>query len=209
MPPHQSTAEPPCNFPLVQLLVIPQSSYVGYLLLGLLSLVASLCYSSTSIFFWCLWSVRALPGVAIKSNAGCYIVPVIPPGLNSPGWSWMAVHGTRMCLGKVLPLASKVIVVSGDLWLACPPPLLVPIPLGGPSCGGRRTIGRRSYEGWCGAQWPCDHLATTLFDRSVNRCSIWGLRSVSILPSCCPPFSLMFLLHCACNSRCNSIVLSC
>jgi hypothetical protein len=53
------------------------------------------------------------------------------------GVEWWYVGPDVLC---VSPLTSREVVVSGDLGLACPSPLLVPIPLVGPQMeGGSRA----------------------------------------------------------------------
>ena len=51
-----------------------------------------------------------------------------------------------MCY-RMSPSAAREVVVSGELWFAHPSLPLVPIPLGGPSDGGRQRSGVATRDG--------------------------------------------------------------
>ena len=116
--------------------------------------LAAICRRGpVNVLLWRLCFVGVLLGGASKSIAGwcfhsyCHSPSRVPP----LGWRRMAVRGARMCCRCRHQLQRRPSCPI-KLWFACPSPLLVPIPLGGPSDGGRQWSGVATRSG-VGMHW--------------------------------------------------------
>ncbi|CAN6319113.1 unnamed protein product [Urochloa humidicola] len=153
-PPHESIAKQGCRFHLLQLHAV-------------------VCALSGRLFLvWIAtgdWSLSWFSGCSslaplLRRRSPCWcchqiICRVFPPILSFPlkvSFPWATLDGGSRwspdVQRKVLALASREVVVSGELWLACLSSLLVPIPLDELSVG-ELTTERRSYDGWSEVQW--------------------------------------------------------